>query len=58
MHIQNWRAGRSGAAMTVRGVNEADGSDVKISGVKRIETRGRIVVAVADDGAEHILRVG
>lgn len=59
MHISNWSASRSGPSLTVRGTADSDGSKVKIANVAKIETRGRIVVAVERDGGEeHILRVG
>ncbi len=57
MHISHWSASRSGAAMTVRGKAESDGSTVKVPNVKKIEARGRMVVAVDAEGEEHILRL-
>lgn len=56
MHIINWSARRSGPAMTIHGTAEIDGSKVKLAGVRLIETRGRIVVAVDSEGEEHILK--
>lgn len=56
MHILNWSARRSGPAMTIHGVAEIDGSRVKITGVRKIEVRGRLVVAVDGEGDEHILK--
>lgn len=56
MHILNWSARRSGPAMTIHGTAEIDGSRVKIAGVKLIEVRGRLVVAVDGEGDEHILK--
>lgn len=42
--------------MTIHGTAEIDGSKVKLAGVRLIETRGRIVVAVDSEGEEHILK--
>lgn len=56
MHIINWSARRSGPAMTIRGTAESDGSRVKLTGVRWIETRGRLVVALDSEGEEHILK--
>lgn len=56
MHISNWSACRSGAAMSLRGTADLDGSRVKFPVVK-IESRGRLVVAIDRAGEEHILRV-
>ena len=56
MHIINWSARRSGPAMTIHGTAEIDGSKVKLAGVKLIETRGRLTVAVDGEGEEHILK--
>lgn len=59
MHITNWSASRSGPALTIKGKAEADGSNVKLANIGKIETRGRMVVAVERDGGEeHVLRVG
>lgn len=59
MHISNWSANRSGPAMTIRGTADIDGSPVKLSNIGKIETRGRLVIAIERDGGEeHILRVG
>jgi hypothetical protein len=57
MHVANWSASRSGAAMTVRGTAEVDGSRIKLANVAKIEARGRLVVAIQADGEEHILRL-
>jgi hypothetical protein len=56
MHIINWSARRSGPAMTIHGTAEIDGSKVKLTDVKLIETRGRLTVAVDGEGEEHILK--
>lgn len=64
MHVSNWSARRSGPSMTVKGRavirRSSDVSvitdDVVITGVKLIEQRGRMTVAVDQDGAEHVLR--
>jgi len=57
MHISNWSVCRSGAGLTVRGTADIDGSKVKLSNIVKLETRGRLVVAIERDGEEHILRV-
>lgn len=59
MHISNWSVRRSGPSMTLKGLAEiADNKfdDVRLAGIKLVEKRGRIVVAVTEDGTEHILR--
>jgi len=54
MHINKWNAKRSGAAMTVCGIAE-DGRKVTMTGVRRIETRGRQIVAVDRSRHLHVL---
>lgn len=55
MHIRNWKAKRSGAAITVKGKTRG-GEDITVGNVGVIEPRGRMIVAVARDSErEYIL---
>jgi hypothetical protein len=53
--ITRWSARRSGPSMTVKGKDDAGMANVTLTDVRLIELRGRVVVAVQADGAEHIL---
>lgn len=57
MHkLFNWSARRSGGAMTIVGRDPAaNGGRVTMTGVRKIEARGKDVVAVDERGGEHLL---
>jgi hypothetical protein len=56
MHaISNWRAKRSGPAITIEGRSQRTRRAIKVPHIKLIEARGRTVVALASNGEEYEL---